>query len=204
MPKDAGMVKRLGTWHARCFQENIKKAKRQDGYGDHVNDVSTISTALYQPAETRYNEIDAVKKGKVYVEKREKLLMSFVNSRDNDWKTFIRSLNTHNVNKSGEDHNHDAKMDNLSKCLFGWNVKTGKRGPLGSSVADVKFNNVSNAKYYSGLGRHDLGEVDEDVKEAAKILVPMAHDHQLKAKQSTMAQTKVEAANCLMCLDDIW
>ncbi|GKA71464.1 hypothetical protein Tco_0777603 [Tanacetum coccineum] len=64
------------------FQENIKKAKRQTDTGDHVNDVSTISTALYQPAETRYNEIDAVKKGKVYVEKREKLLMNFVNSRD--------------------------------------------------------------------------------------------------------------------------
>ncbi|GKG02497.1 hypothetical protein Tco_0310133, partial [Tanacetum coccineum] len=41
------------------FHENIKKAKRQTDTGDHVNDVSTTSTALYQPAETRYNEIDA-------------------------------------------------------------------------------------------------------------------------------------------------
>ena len=187
------------------FQENIKK-----------------------PAATRYDEIKKpFKKRKVHVEKRKNLLMSFVNSlgkpacplcrenfvsnkflyqhmvfhTDKDWKRFTRSLNTHNVNKSAEDHNHDAKVVDLSKCLFGWDVKTGKRGRLGSTVADVKVNKVPNAKYYLGLGTFDLGEVD-DIQEAAKILVLMARDHQLKAKTSIMAHNEVQAVNGLRCIDD--
>ncbi|PWA53975.1 zinc finger C2H2-type/integrase DNA-binding domain-containing protein [Artemisia annua] len=214
------------------FQENNKKAKRQTDTRNHVKDVATTSTTLYKPTETRYNEIkkptDAVKKGKVFVEKRKKLLMSFVNSEgkpacplcrvnfvsnkflyqhmalhsDNDWKTFIRTLDTADVTRSGDNHNHDAKVVNLSKCLYGWDVKTGKRGRLGSTVADVKVNKVPNAKYYLGLGPFDLGEVDEDIQEAAKILVLMARDHQLKSKTSMAIQREEEAAKCLMCLDD--
>ena len=206
------------------FQENIKKAKIQ-------TDVASTSNALYKPAETRYDEIkkptDMFKKRKVHVEKRKNLLMSFVNSKgkpaclicrtnfvtnkflyqhmalhsDNDWRTFIRSLNADDVNRSGDNHNHDAKVVNLSKSLFGWDVKTGKRGRLGSSVADVKINKVPNAKYYLGLGTFDLGVVD-DIQEAAKILVLMARDHQLKSKTSMAIQREEEAAKCLMCLDD--
>ncbi|GJX29953.1 zinc finger C2H2-type/integrase DNA-binding domain-containing protein [Tanacetum coccineum] len=201
------------------FQENIKKAKKH-------TDVASTSNALYKPAVTRYDEIkkptDAFKEGKVHAENRKKLFMNFVNSEgktacaicrkncvskkflyehmllhtDKDWKTFIKSLDTHNVDKIDENHSHEPKVVDLSKCLFGWNVKTGKRGRLGSSVADVKVNN------YLGLGRYDLGEVDEDVKEAAKILVLMSHDHQLKSKTSMAIQREEEAAKCLMCLDD--
>ncbi|PWA96433.1 zinc finger C2H2-type/integrase DNA-binding domain-containing protein [Artemisia annua] len=207
------------------FQETIKKAKRQ-------TDVASTSNALYKPAATRYDETmkptDTFKKRKVHVEKRKNMLMSFVNSQgkpacplcrencvsnkflylhmafhtDKDWKRFTRSLNTHNVNKSGQDHNHDAKVVDLSKCLFGWDVKTRKRSRLGSSVAGVKVNKVPNAKYYLGLGRFDLGEVDEDMQEAAKILVLMARDPQLKAKTSIMAQNEVQAVNGLVCIDD--
>ncbi|PWA53976.1 zinc finger C2H2-type/integrase DNA-binding domain-containing protein [Artemisia annua] len=206
------------------FQENTKKAKKQ-------TDVASTSNALYKPAETRYDEIkkptDTFKKRKVHVEKRKNLLMSFVNSKgkpaclicrtnflsnkflyqhmalhsDNDWRTFTRSLNTDDVNRSGDNHNHEAKVVNLSKCLFGWDVKTGKRGRLGSSVADVKVNKVPNAKYYLGLGTFDLGEVD-DIQEAAKILVLMARDHQLKSKTSIMTQSEVQAVNGLRCIDD--
>ncbi|GKA89569.1 hypothetical protein Tco_0811381 [Tanacetum coccineum] len=112
---------------------------------------------------------------------------------DKDWETFI---------KSGEHHNRDAKVVGLSKCLFGWDVKKGKRGHLRLSVDVVKVNKVPNAKYYFGLGTYDPGEVDEDMQEAAKILVLMAHDHQLKAKTSIMTQSEVQAVNGLMCLDD--
>ncbi|GJR20032.1 hypothetical protein Tco_0968559 [Tanacetum coccineum] len=82
----------------------------------------------------------------------------------------------------------DAKVVDLSKCLFGWDVKKGKRGRLGSSVDVVKVNKVPNEKYYFGLGTYDSGEVDEDMQEAAKILVLMAHDHQLKAKTSAQVE----------------
>ncbi|GJV83635.1 zinc finger C2H2-type/integrase DNA-binding domain-containing protein [Tanacetum coccineum] len=198
------------------FQENIKKAKRQ-------TDVASTTNALYKPAVTRYDEIkkptDAFKKGKVPAENRKKMIMNFegkpacpicrkncvstkflyqhmVLHKEKDWKTFIRSLNTHSVNKIDENHSHEPKVVDLSKCEFGWNVKTGKRDHVGSSVADVKVNN------YLGLGRYDLREVDEDVKEAAKILVLMARDHQLKSKTSMAIQREEEAAKCLMCLDD--
>ncbi|PWA53974.1 zinc finger C2H2-type/integrase DNA-binding domain-containing protein [Artemisia annua] len=205
------------------FQEDIKKAKKQ-------SDVASTSNALYKPVETRYDETKKLnfKKRKAHMEKRKKLLMSFVNSEgklacplcrencvskkflyqhvvfhtDKDWKRFRRSLNTHNVNKSGEDHNHDVKVVNLSKCLYGWDVKTGKRGRLGSTVADVKVNKVPNAKYYLGLGTFNLEEVDEDIQEAAKILVFMARDHQVKSKTSMAIQREEEADKCLMCLDD--
>ncbi|GKC10490.1 zinc finger C2H2-type/integrase DNA-binding domain-containing protein [Tanacetum coccineum] len=195
-------------------QENIKKAKKQMY-------VASTSNALYKPATTRYDEIkkqtDTFKKRKVQMEKRNNLLMRFVNSEgkpacpickknyvskkllyqhmvlhaDKDWETFI---------KSGEHHNRDAKVVDLSKCLFGCDVKKGKRGRLGSSVDVVKVNKVPNAKRYFGLGTYDPGEVDEDMQEAAKILVLMAHDHQLKAKTSIMAQSEVQAVNGLMCL----
>nr|GEU55072.1 hypothetical protein [Tanacetum cinerariifolium] len=102
------------------FQENIKKAKRQI-------DVASTSNALYSPAATRKNCVS-----------QKFLNKHMILHADKDWKTFIRSLNIHNVNKSGENHNHDAKVVDLSKCLFGWDVKTGKRGRLGSTVADVK------------------------------------------------------------------
>nr|GEV58599.1 zinc finger C2H2-type/integrase DNA-binding domain-containing protein [Tanacetum cinerariifolium] len=201
------------------FQENIKKAKTQI-------DVASTSNVLYKPAVTRYDEIkkptDVFKKGKVSAENQKKLIMNFVNSegkpacpicrkncvstkflhqhmvlhKDKDWKTFIRSLNTHSVNNIDENHSHEPKVVDLSKCLFGWNVKTGKRGRLGSSVADVKVNN------YLELGRYNFEEVDEDVKEAAKILVLMARDHQLKSKTSMAIKREEEAAKCLMCLDD--
>ncbi|GJZ36776.1 hypothetical protein Tco_0582967 [Tanacetum coccineum] len=118
---------------------------------------------------------------------------------DKDWKTFSRLLNIHNVNKSGENHNHDAKVVDLSKCLFGWDVKTGKRGRLGSTVADVKVNIKGGSK---ALRTFDLEEVDEDIQEATKILVLMARDHHLKSKTSMTIQREEEAAKCLMCLDD--
>ncbi|PWA35094.1 zinc finger C2H2-type/integrase DNA-binding domain-containing protein [Artemisia annua] len=179
------------------FQETIKKAKGR-------TNVASTSNALYKPAATRYDETkkltDTFKKRKVHVEKRKNLVISFVNSQckpacplcrencvsnkflyqhmafhtDKDWKRFTRSLNTHNVNKSGQDHNHDAKVVDLSKCLFGWDVKTRKRSRLGSSVAG----------------------------EAAKILVLMARDPQLKAKTSIMAQSEVQAVNGLVCIGD--
>nr|GEY82115.1 zinc finger C2H2-type/integrase DNA-binding domain-containing protein [Tanacetum cinerariifolium] len=110
-----------------------------------------------------------------------------------DWKTFITSR---------EHHNQDAKVVDLSKCLFGWDVKIGKRDLLESSFDDVKVNKVPNSKYYFELGRFDLREADEDIQEAANILVLMAHDHQLKAKSSITTQSKVQAINGLMCLDD--
>nr|GEX04757.1 zinc finger C2H2-type/integrase DNA-binding domain-containing protein [Tanacetum cinerariifolium] len=173
------------------FQENIKKSKKQ-------TDVASTSNALYKPTIIRYDEIkkptDAFKKGKNCVSN--KFLKHMVLHADKDWKMFFRSLNTHIVDKIDENHSHEPKVVDLSKCLFGWNVKTGKRGCLGSSVADVKVNN------YLGLGRYDLGEVDEDVKEAVKILVLMARDHQLKSKTSMGIQREEEAAKCLMCLDD--
>nr|GEV31672.1 zinc finger C2H2-type/integrase DNA-binding domain-containing protein [Tanacetum cinerariifolium] len=57
--------------------------------------------------------------------------------KDKEWKTFIASLNTHNINKSGENRIHDAMVVDLTKCLPGWDMKTGKRGRLSSRVADV-------------------------------------------------------------------
>ncbi|GJS72557.1 zinc finger C2H2-type/integrase DNA-binding domain-containing protein [Tanacetum coccineum] len=174
------------------FQENIKKAKKQ-------TDVASTSNALYKPAVTRYYEIkkptDAFKKGKEHVENRKKLIMNFVNFEgkpacpicrkncvsnkflhqhmvlhaDKNWKTFFRSLNTHIVDKIDQNHSHEPKVVDLSKCLFGWKVEV-----------------------------EDGSEERFDVKEAAKILVLMARDHQLKSK----IQREEEAAKCLMCLDD--
>nr|GEY26900.1 hypothetical protein [Tanacetum cinerariifolium] len=83
---------------------------------------------------------------------------------DKDRKTFIKSLDTHNVDKIDENHSHEPK------------------------VVDLR--------------RYDFGEVDEEVKEAAKILVLMSRDHQLKSKTSMAIQREEEAAKCLMCLDD--
>ncbi|GKB54704.1 hypothetical protein Tco_0905457 [Tanacetum coccineum] len=157
-------------------QENIKKAKKTD--------VSlpppTLFTNRQQPdmMKSRNRLIRSRKEKKSCVSKK-LLYQHMVLHADKDWETFI---------KSGEHHNRDAKVVDLSKCLFGWDVKKGKRGRLGSSVDVVKVNKVPNAKYYFRLGTYDPGEVDEDMQEVAKILVLMAHDHQLKAKTSAQVE----------------
>lgn len=164
-------------------QEKIKKAKKH-----------STSNILSDEIKKRSHTF---KKRNLLFEKRNNLLMSIVNSQgesacpicrmnccsnktlyqhmvlhaDKDWKTFF---------KRGESQNHDAKAAalDLSKFLYGWDVKTGKRGRLASSV------------------------VDKDMQEAAETLLLIASGHQLKAKTSIMLQSHVQIVNGPMCLVD--
>ncbi|PWA36659.1 zinc finger C2H2-type/integrase DNA-binding domain-containing protein [Artemisia annua] len=199
----------------------FKKTKRQTDIWNHVNVVAANNkapAALVKPTATRFKEVQ--KTGQQHMDKRKDLLQRFVNDEgkptcpicqenfvsikflyqhmalksDKDWKTFIASLNTHNIDKSGENQIHDDMVVDLSKCLPGWDMKTGKRGRLGSRVADVMVNKGPNTKEYLGLIAVDHVEMNEEDIQAAKTLVLIARDYLSNARKSMVRQREVEAA----------
>ncbi|GKB40040.1 hypothetical protein Tco_0884982 [Tanacetum coccineum] len=182
--------------HADDFEPEsaqvFKKPKKQTDVWNHVNVVAANNkppATLVKPTSTRFKE---VQKTGQHMDKQKDLLQRFVNAEgkpacpicqenfvsikflyqhmilksNKEWKTFIASLNTHNINKSGENQIHDAMVVDLTKWLPGWDMKTGKRGRLSSRVADVMVNKGPNMKEYLGLIAVDHVEMNEDIQAA--------------------------------------
>lgn len=88
---------------------------------------------------------------------------------------------TANMNQSGENHNHEAVLVDLTKCLSGWNVTKKKRNCLGSRPVNMEY--------------------DEEVCAAAEILMLMANDYFSNVKQpKTNMQTQMDIEAARMCI----